>query len=109
MSPRLLLIILVVVISITVYAIIDCAGRRTDSIKAMPKLAWILVIILVPILGPVLWFLLGRVRPTGGRRAPRQGPLAPDDDPDFLRRLEEERRREARRRESEERGDSDSR
>lgn len=93
MSPRLLLVLLVVVISVTVYAILDCARRRPESIKAMPKLAWIAVIVLLPVLGPVLWFLLGRVRPAGGRTPERPGPLAPDDDPDFLRRLEEEQRR----------------
>lgn len=93
MSPRLLLVLLVIVISVTVYAVLDCARRSPDRIKAMPKLAWVAVILLLPVLGPVLWFLLGRVRPSGGRTIERTGPLAPDDDPDFLRRLEDEQRR----------------
>ncbi|MCI2417021.1 hypothetical protein MOQ72_06260 [Saccharopolyspora sp. K220] len=32
--------------------------------------------------------------PTGAaRRRPRQAPIAPDDDPDFLRRLDEQKRK----------------
>ena len=56
--------------------------------EASPRPAWLLIIIILPLVGVLLWFFFGRPRylpePTGHTRAP----LAPDDDPDFLRNLE---------------------
>ena len=44
-------------------------------------------IVALPVVGPVGWFAVGRP-PGGGIAGPgRRPPIAPDDDPDFLRRL----------------------
>ncbi len=67
----------------------------------MSKVAWIAVIILVPLIGPLLWLFFGRVR-KDGPAAQQKRPSAPDDDPEFLRGVEF-RRRQAQRREEEER------
>jgi hypothetical protein len=45
----------------------------------------------VPIVGGVLWFAVGRVRAGESPRSVRRGPVAPDDDPDFLRKLGREK------------------
>jgi hypothetical protein len=37
------------------------------------------------VIGPILWFLVGRGKKFSGK--PRRGPAAPDDDIDFLRGL----------------------
>ena len=59
---------------------------------------------LVPVIGAVLWFTIGKDRSS---RSPAQrqsqGPIAPDDDPEFLRRLGEDKQREERIRQLEER------
>jgi hypothetical protein len=80
------------------YSLVDLIATDAALIRNLPKLAWLAVIILVPIVGPLCWIVLGRphgaaVLPgTQGVAGPprpktRQQPLAPDDDPDFLRRL----------------------
>jgi hypothetical protein len=43
----------------------------------MPKPLWLLVLILLPVLGGVLWFVIGR-------GPARRRYLGPDDDPRFL-------------------------
>jgi hypothetical protein len=73
-------------VAFTVFAFVDCA--LTSKTQVNRKWLWLTVILLVPVIGPLSWFLAGRPR-TGPGRAPRRDtpPVAPDDDPDFLRRL----------------------
>jgi hypothetical protein len=58
----------------------------------------VLLVVLVPLLGPIAYFLWGRPTappregsPPIGRR--RSRPSSPDDDPDFLRRMDSEQSR----------------
>jgi Phospholipase_D-nuclease N-terminal len=79
-------------------ALISCLSvgdKRT--IRRMPRALWVLVIVLVPLVGPVAWFAFGRPRKpltlrSGWRvavgRPEQPRPPAPDDDPDFLRSLD---------------------
>jgi len=100
---RGIVVAVVLVVTITLYSVFDCAARPRDRIAALPKWGWVLVILLLPVIGPTLWFLIGRKRADGGfgtRGA--SGPSAPDDDPDFLKRIaddvEQQQRRERRER-----------
>ena len=90
---RVLLYALPVILG--VWAIVDCAQTRPEDVRRLPRALWVAVIAFVPVIGPVLWLTTGRTRgarPAGGARpAPR--PTAPDDDPDFLRGIDEEARR----------------
>jgi len=103
---RYLPVILLVVLFI--YGLIDCLRSDRADVRSIPKPAWILVIILLPLIGVLLWFFLGRPQyattPRSGRPAtgsagtfvPRPGRVvAPDDDPAFLRDLEVTRRQKA--------------
>lgn len=109
----------VIVIALYVYALVDLATSPSDQVRTLPRLVWLLVILVIPVVGAVGWLVLGRPRTTpgpGGRGGgiaarlpgvdPRRpsgyssGPVAPDDDPDFLRRLDEQQRRDQRREES---------
>jgi Phospholipase_D-nuclease N-terminal len=79
-------------------ALISClsiADKR--EIRAMPRSAWVIVILLVPLAGAIAWFGYGRPRPAGAARSGwrqatgRPEPphrRAPDDDPEFLRSLD---------------------
>ena len=48
----------------------------------MSKPVWVLIVVLLPVLGGILWLAIGR-----SRRASRLVARAPDDDPEFLGRI----------------------
>jgi hypothetical protein len=76
---RLWLILALVAVVFWVYTIVDCALQPPTRHRGVSKGVWIVIVILLPVVGGILWFVTGR-----GRRqtvAPRR---APDDDPQFL-------------------------
>lgn len=75
---RVLLIGGIVAIAFTLYALIDAAMADRSRARGISKPAWIIVIILLPVIGGLLWFFLGR-GPVGSTPQVR----APDDDPRF--------------------------
>lgn len=88
-----------------VYALVDCI--RTDEFRArgLPKGAWIFVVIILPLIGAILWFTIGkekmpRAGAAGGTAKSR--PVYPDDDLAFLRSVDTEAEREQRIRDLEE-------
>jgi hypothetical protein len=84
-----------VLLALYISFIIDVLRTPRLSARTLPKAVWLLLVILLPILGGVLWFLFGRPRPAPGSRfGRRRGPAAPDDDPKFLKRIDEEAWRE---------------
>lgn len=82
MSPRVWLILALVAIAFWVYTIVDCAVQPPTRHRGVSKSVWMLIVVLIPVLGGVLWFAVGRARAT-----PVVAPRAPDDDPEFLGRL----------------------
>lgn len=91
---RLLIFAAVVSVALTIYTLIECARAERSRIRSLPKPAWFAVIILLPLVGAGLWFLLGRPVASSGASAPKS--MAPDDDEDFLRQLEIWRRQQQR-------------
>jgi hypothetical protein len=86
--PRLLLVL--VPLAMTIYAVIDAIQTEDRGIQHLPKLIWIMLILLVPWVGAIAWLVTGRQRgPLNGRQGPNypSAPRGPDDDPDFLRNL----------------------
>lgn len=91
-----------VIIGLAVYALADIATSDDRARRGIPRGAWLLIA-LVPVVGAVAWILSSRAaraeggsggggsRPSPGGGPRRGGPLAPDDDPEFLWRLEQER------------------
>ena len=79
---RLLLVLVIVVVAFSIFALVDSLMMQRSRIRGLPRWAWAVVIVLLPPIGGVLWFLIGR----GRKRtvAPRTGVIGPDDDPDFL-------------------------
>jgi hypothetical protein len=80
---RVLVILLAAVLA--GWALADVLQTPANQLRSLPKPAW-LVLSLVPFLGAMTWFGLGRVEP-GDRNVAAQRPIGPDDDPEFLRRL----------------------
>ena len=106
------IVLIVLVFALTLYALLDCARTPEESMPArMPKFLWIILIVLFPTIGPIAWIIVSRVKAaeerggyveptvwsskegTSFRRPQRARPMAPDDDPEFLRGLEQDIRR----------------
>lgn len=85
---------LVLAVALLVYAVLDVLGSDERRRRGLPVPVWLLVVVLLPVVGPVVWLVTSRAAPHGGAVGPRgAGPVAPDDDPEFLFRLDQERRR----------------
>jgi phospholipase D-like protein len=78
-------------LALTIYAVIDCIQTSDDRVKHLPKIAWVVLVVLIPWVGPIAWLIVGRQRsfPSGpwNPKRPITGPRGPEDDPDFLRNL----------------------
>jgi Phospholipase_D-nuclease N-terminal len=103
----------VIVFAVWIFTLIDVIIAPDAAIRALPKVAWVIVVLLFPLLGSAAWFIFGRpdgrvARPAGAyeRSAPtfpeydkpgRAAALDPDKDEEFLRqvraRADEQRRR----------------
>ncbi|WP_277949998.1 PLD nuclease N-terminal domain-containing protein [Bailinhaonella thermotolerans] len=86
------------------YCLFDVITTPDEHTRNLPKVLWVIIVVLLVDIGGVLWLLLGRPRralaggsPWGPARAETgptpttpapQAPRGPDDDPDFLRDLE---------------------
>ena len=78
-------------VGVIIYSLIECAQSDKYNVRALPKGAWLLIILLLPVIGAVLWLFFGRPRSPEPGAEPQRG-RGPDDDPQFLRNLEERRR-----------------
>ena len=83
---RLAVIALIIITALTIYSIIDCSRTPESSIRALPKWAWLVIIIFVPGIGSLAWIIAGR--PNGpGRPKKNKKIIPPDDNPDWLKKL----------------------
>lgn len=106
--------------ALTLYALVDCIRTPGDSMPGkLPKILWILLILLISPIGPIAWIIVSRVAAAEakggvvepniwsseesvplsfGRKPAPQAPTTPDDDPEFLeevsRKLREKQREE---------------
>ncbi len=84
---------------LAIYALVDCIQTDDSRVKGIPKPWWILLIVLIWIVGPVAWLIVGK-EPAQRRNVPWPGTgtagfpeyerprqVAPDDDPQFLSQL----------------------
>lgn len=85
----------IVILAVFVYGLVDLIRTDARLTRGISKTAWIFVQVLLPVVGATLWFLLGRPRATDTTPVAYSHPVAPDDDPDFLRNLEIRRRNQA--------------
>lgn len=87
-----MLIGFLLVVALLAVALISALSAEPGEVRGLPRGLWVVMILLLPLVGPVLYLSFGRpVRRAGGelRRASSPAPrtVAPDDDPEFLRRL----------------------
>lgn len=87
----------ILVIALMIGALVDLIRRDDTQVKFLPKIVWIIVVILLPLIGSILWFGLGREYGDAGiaiprmRRAPRTAPApAPPAPPRDTRSTEQQ-------------------
>jgi hypothetical protein len=107
-------------LALTLYALIDCIRTPKDNLPGkIPKVLWILLILLISPIGAIAWIIVSRVAAAEakggviepniwsseesvslsfGHKPASEQPSAPDDDPEFLeevsRKLREKQREE---------------
>ncbi|WP_329546102.1 PLD nuclease N-terminal domain-containing protein [Streptomyces sp. NBC_01356] len=89
------------VLALWIYAFIDCLNTPEKEVRGLPKVVWVIIILLFGevLVGPVAWLVAGRPRnapanggaPSAWRRDQRTGFVAPDDNPEFLKSLKDEK------------------
>lgn len=96
---RLFFLLFLANVALVVVALIQCLSADEGDIRALPRVAWVFIILLFSPVGPIAWFVAGRPVSSVPRRdrwRPGRGfpeaerprrPAAPDDDPEFLRSL----------------------
>ncbi len=115
------------VLGLWIFCFIDVLMTPETACRNLPKLAWVFLVLLLPVFGSIVWLVAGR--PWGGvlgggstlsarsaqrSRTPARTPTNPDDDEEFLASLKlraEEQRRRAREqqdRDTRDPGDADS-
>lgn len=88
------------VLALWIYAFIDCLNTPEKEVRGLPKVVWVIIILLFGevLVGPVAWLVAGRPRnapgdgsaPSAWRRDQRTGFVAPDDNPEFLKSLKDD-------------------
>ncbi|MFG2524169.1 PLD nuclease N-terminal domain-containing protein [Streptomyces sp. NPDC048527] len=91
------------VLALWIYAFIDCLNTPEEEVRGLPKVVWVIIILLFGevLVGPIAWLVAGKVRhaPAGGstpsewHRNRRTTFVAPDDNPEFLHSLKEENKK----------------
>jgi hypothetical protein len=73
----------------TVFTTVFAAAANKNEVRLLPKWAWVLLSLVIPFFGGLLYLMVGRplgkgpANPGKNRRV-----VAPDDDPNFLRDLQ---------------------
>lgn len=98
---RAIILGIVVAVALTVYAIVDCAMFDAKRTKVMQKPIWLVVILLIPVIGPLLWMFIGKGSGLVGEGLDSQAQVIPDD-VNYISSPEEESAHDARIRELEE-------
>jgi len=88
-----------VLLAFWLYCLFDVITTPDEEIRNLPKILWVLIVVMLVGVGGLFWLLLGRPygpnAVLGSSGAPRpQVPRGPDDDPEFLKDLERRLREE---------------
>ena len=88
----------IAIFALWVYCILDVIATQEGLMRNMPKVFWLIVVIILPTVGSFAWLLLGRPKEAGympGDTNPRPPvrdhhpsssprPIGPEDSPEFM-------------------------
>jgi hypothetical protein len=99
---RVELVVGLVVLALWVFCLIEVIGSDQGAVRQLPKLAWLVVVLLFPLAGSIAWLVVGRpVVATTARfersvpefpeydRPGRAAATNPEADAEFLRKVRE--------------------
>lgn len=78
---RFIIIGAVIAVAFTLYSLVDAAMTDHSRARGVSKPVWIVIIVLLPVVGAVLWLMIGKGSPATGPASRTH--VAPDDDPRF--------------------------
>ncbi|WP_330306538.1 MULTISPECIES: PLD nuclease N-terminal domain-containing protein [unclassified Streptomyces] len=91
------------VLALWIYAFIDCLNTPEEQVRGLPKVVWVIIILLFGevLVGPIAWLVAGKTRqapangatPSEWHRNQRTQFVAPDDNPEFLNSLKAENKK----------------
>ena len=91
----------IVLVFLWVFCIFDVISTPPEDARNLPKVLWLIVVLIVPDVGSIAWLVLGRPRHArapltwqGPSRTPpqRSRPRGPEDSPQFMSGIDEQRR-----------------
>jgi uncharacterized membrane protein len=89
---RLYLVLTIITIAFTVFSFVSVVLTESWRVKALPKIVWLFIVIILSPIGGILWFAIGREKVDGEFEPPaRKRPVHPDDDPEFLARVRQQK------------------
>jgi hypothetical protein len=109
------------VLALCVFCVIHVITSRDDEIRHLPKWAWLVLVLLFPLVGSIAWLAVGR--PASGQRRSRAyersagafpeydrpgraAALSAEDDEEFLRRCRERAEEQRRKYQEQQQGES---
>jgi hypothetical protein len=66
-----------------VFCVIDSISARQDEVRNLPKVAWVILVLLFPFVGSIAWLMAGR--PQSGERPLHPGQRAQPEFPEYDR------------------------
>jgi len=66
---RIELVVALIVLVLEIYSVVNCILTPDTEVKHIPKAIWLVLILLLPLIGSVLWLGVGRDRDAVARRS----------------------------------------
>jgi len=87
---RIQLAIIIALVILHIFSTVYAASANARQVRVLPKPLWVLLCLALPLLGPLLYITIGRpIEGDSGQGAKRRGPKGPEDDPAFLKDLDD--------------------
>ena len=92
---RWIVFVIAAVVIFTVFVTVYAASAERERVRLFPKWVWVIMCLVLPPVGGLIYLVVGRPLTSGRSSGPktRTRPMAPDEDPTFLRDIAEKIRR----------------
>ena len=87
-------------LALWLYCIFDVISTEETLVRNLPKMVWLILVVILPAIGSISWLILGRPAKAGfapgdgGYRRPessfrRPRPIGPEDSPEFISEIDD--------------------